>query len=204
MHSRLLPLSLTLSFSLFAGFVACSSSTTPGTAGGGVDGGGSGGSSGGSSSGGSSGASSSGGSSSGGSSSGGSSSGGSSSGGASSGSGGGSDASVPVDAGSCTSPTACTTAAPVCCGTIPITGGTIPNCTNGPMTTACTPASACATALGFACTGTKTIRLCNTNADCTEPADNKCCTFPGGDAGGSLNFCASQIIASAVPGATCQ
>jgi hypothetical protein len=49
--------------------------------------------------------------------------------------------------------------------------------------------------------GTKTVRICQTNADCTETGAPKCCTF-GGDAGG-LTFCANDIVAGA-GGGTCQ
>jgi hypothetical protein len=48
--------------------------------------------------------------------------------------------------------------------------------------------------------GTKTVRLCKSNADCTEAGANQCCTFPGD--GGSLTFCANLIVAG-VGGGTC-
>jgi hypothetical protein len=95
---------------------------------------------------------------------------------------------------SCTSPAGCP-AKDVCCGTIPITGGTVPNCTTGTITTVCTAASACTTSLGAACSGTQTVRLCTTKADCTETADNLCCTFGDPDSG-SLSFCANGFVAA--------
>ncbi len=105
--------------------------------------------------------------------------------------------------GACQEPTNCT-AGDVCCGTIPITGGTVPNCTTSPIELACAAPGNCKTNLsGFTCMGTKTVRICQTNADCTETGAPKCCTFGGGDAGGSLTFCANDIVAGA-GGGTCQ
>jgi hypothetical protein len=70
---------------------------------------------------------------------------------------------------------------------------------------ACTASSGCATHLPtsvFSCPkGTETVRLCQTNADCTESGYTECCNF-GGD-GGTLQFCANSLIAFAA-GATCQ
>jgi hypothetical protein len=103
----------------------------------------------------------------------------------------------------CTEPTDCS-GGDVCCGTIPITGGTVPDCTTSPIETSCANPSNCKTNLsGLTCSGTKTIRICKTNADCTETGAPLCCTFGGGDAGGSLTFCANEIVAGA-GGGTCQ
>jgi hypothetical protein len=103
----------------------------------------------------------------------------------------------------CKEPTDCTSG-DVCCGTIPITGGTVPNCTTSPIELSCAAPGNCKTNLsGFTCMGTKTVRICQTNADCTETGAPKCCTFGGGDAGGGLTFCANDIVAGA-GGGTCQ
>lgn len=93
----------------------------------------------------------------------------------------------------CSSPAGCTTSGDVCCGTIPITGGTAPNCTTGTIVTVCKAATSCKTSLGSTCTGVQTVRLCTSNADCTESADKNCCTF-GSDDGGTLSFCANGLI----------
>ncbi len=124
---------------------------------------------------------------------------------ADSGSGGGPEAAVDSSSGGapCSLPTDCASG-DVCCGTIPITGGTAPDCNTAPIETACATPSACKTNLsGFTCMGTKTVRLCKTSADCTETGAPSCCTFGGGDAGGSLTFCASALVAGA-GGGTCQ
>jgi hypothetical protein len=97
-----------------------------------------------------------------------------------------------VVTGACSSPAGCMNG-DVCCGTIPITGGTAPNCTTGTITTVCKAATGCKTNLGSTCTGVQTVRLCTTNTDCAESADNKCCTF-GSDDGGTLSFCANGLI----------
>lgn len=121
-------------------------------------------------------------------------SGGSSGGDSGSSSGGSTPCSLPKDCPS----------GDVCCGTIPITGGTVPNCTTQPIETSCANPNNCKTNLsGLTCMGTKTVRTCSTNADCTETGAPLCCTFGGGDAGGSLTFCANEIVAGA-GGGTCQ
>jgi hypothetical protein len=103
----------------------------------------------------------------------------------------------------CAEPTDCS-GGDVCCGTIPITGGTVPNCTTSPIEEKCAAPANCKTNLsGLTCMGTKTVRICKTNADCTETGAPLCCTFGGGDAGGSLTFCANEIVAGA-GGGTCQ
>jgi hypothetical protein len=100
----------------------------------------------------------------------------------------------------CMDPSTCASAMPVCCGTIPLTGGTIPNCTQGQISSACDTSAHCPTNIGLSCTGTQTVRLCKTSADCTEPSYNMCCTF--GQSGGSLSFCANGVIAGG-GGGTC-
>jgi hypothetical protein len=96
----------------------------------------------------------------------------------------------------------------VCCGNITLTGmGSVPNCTSDPIVVACEAANSCKTHLPtsfLSCPpGTETVRLCKVNSDCTEAGYMHCCTFGGGDAGGSLSFCANDII-GAGGGGTCQ
>ncbi len=71
---------------------------------------------------------------------------------------------------------------------------------------ACKAPTGCATHLPtnpISCPkGTETVRLCKTNSDCSEAGYLHCCTFGGGD-GGSLSFCANDII-GAGGGGTCQ
>ncbi len=131
---------------------------------------------------------------------------------------GGSGSSSGCDTGSSSGPSSCQSpsdcpSSDVCCGKIPITGGTAPNCTTNPITISCAAACACATQLGTTCSGTQTVRLCQTNMDCTEPGASHCCTFGGGgDAGadgggdgggGTLSFCANAFV-GAFGGGTCQ
>ncbi len=155
----------------------------------------------------------------------GSSSGGSSGGSSGSGSGGGSGAgsgsgSGGVDGGSgsgsgsssgggsggatCSSPAGCSSS-DVCCGTIPVTGGSVPNCNTGSIQIACAAGTGCKTNLRslFSCSGTKTVRLCTKNADCTESGFTNCCTFSGGSDAGSLSFCANPTVGLA-GGGMCQ
>jgi hypothetical protein len=53
------------------------------------------------------------------------------------------------------------------------------------------------------CTGTKKVTLCTVDGDCTNAGTgyNLCCTF-GSDGGGSLSFCANDVVASG-GGGTC-
>ncbi len=89
----------------------------------------------------------------------------------------------------------------MCCSTIDIDGGTVPNCTGTPVV-ACTAPSACPTTIvSTSCTGTQTLRLCKTNADCTESTYDQCCTFTS--SGGSLTFCANSTIGF-LGGGNCQ
>jgi hypothetical protein len=86
--------------------------------------------------------------------------------------------------------------------------GSVPNCASDPVVVNCTASASCATHLPtnpLTCPkGTETVRLCKTNSDCTEAGYTLCCNFGGGgDAGGSLQFCANNIIGLAA-GATCQ
>jgi hypothetical protein len=82
----------------------------------------------------------------------------------------------------------------------------VPNCTSDPIVVACEVATSCKTHLPtsfLSCPpGTETVRLCKANSDCTETGYLHCCTFGGGD-GGSLSFCANDIIGSG-GGGTCQ
>ena len=92
----------------------------------------------------------------------------------------------------------------VCCAEIPITGGTVPNCTTGGLTASCKAATACPTMLGgFPCMGNEQVQLCAAAADCAGAGlgNNLCCTFT--QDGGSLSFCASQLIGN-LGGGTCK
>lgn len=77
----------------------------------------------------------------------------------------------------------------------------MPNCTTGTINVKCAAATDCKTSLGSSCTGTQTVRPCKTNGDCTEPNDDKCCTFGGTD--GGISFCASALV-GAFGGGKCQ
>jgi hypothetical protein len=86
----------------------------------------------------------------------------------------------------------------VCCATLTFK----PGCVIQEIASACKPPSSCPTALQPFCKGTETVRMCVSNAACTEPGADHCCTF---DINGaySLVMCAS-LSSAASAGATCQ
>jgi hypothetical protein len=101
----------------------------------------------------------------------------------------------------CDGPNGCGGSTPVCCGVdVPGGAGTFPQCGISAIGTSCTSAAACPTHIGTTCTDTTKVMLCHASADCTDGADNKCCTFTSGAA--SLTFCIDQQTAE-LAGATC-
>jgi hypothetical protein len=109
---------------------------------------------------------------------------------------GGGDAAFPPDSGE------------VCCGTVQ-TSGTFPQCSFGAASTKCSAPSACATTISLQSCSTDTVRLCESDTECTEQGTNnfnkytKCCSTSLGDAG-RVHFCANTTIATASQGAiTC-
>jgi len=100
----------------------------------------------------------------------------------------------------CDGPDECGGASPVCCGVYVASGGTYPNCGISALGTGCTSSAQCPTHLGGSCTDTTKVQICHVNAECSDPQNNKCCTFTSG--GAMLTFCIDQTTAS-LAGATC-
>ncbi len=76
----------------------------------------------------------------------------------------------------------------VCCATLAFGG----DCVLDEISPACTPSSGCPTTLQPFCGGDETVQLCDSNADCTEPGYDRCCTFQITGHASSLTLCASQ------------
>lgn len=101
----------------------------------------------------------------------------------------------------CDGPDECGGTTPVCCGVdVPNGTGSFPNCNVQSLGTSCTTEAACPTHLGQTCNDTTKVRICHVSSECTEPANNKCCTFTSGAA--ELTFCIDATTAS-LGGATC-
>ncbi len=101
----------------------------------------------------------------------------------------------------CNGPADCGGTTPVCCGVeVPDGTGSPGSCGLTSLGTSCTSAAACPTTLGTTCTETSKVQLCHVAADCTDPDNNKCCTFASGAA--SLTFCIDHTTA-VLGGATC-
>lgn len=85
----------------------------------------------------------------------------------------------------------------VCCATLTF----LPQCELSKITSECKAPSSCPTILQPFCKGAETVRLCESNATCTEPGADHCCTF---DFNGkqSLVMC-SSLSAAASAGASC-
>jgi hypothetical protein len=99
----------------------------------------------------------------------------------------------------CAEASQCEAGTPVCCATL--TFGTFgPTCLLDEVSSTCTTEAACPTSLQPFCGGSERVRMCDQNADCTESAYDKCCTFqiPGRpNSPTSMVFCASQSMAEA-------
>ena len=101
----------------------------------------------------------------------------------------------------CDGPDECGGASPVCCGVYAANGtGTFPQCGISALGTSCTSAAMCGTHLGQNCNDTTKVRICHVASDCTEPNNNKCCTFMSN--GAEITFCTDSLTAAG-GGATC-
>ena len=103
------------------------------------------------------------------------------------------------DSLNCDGPDECGGATPNCCGTETSTGSGS-NCTPGTLGSACSSAASCPTHLASGCPSTTTVVFCHDSPDCTDPTDNKCCTFTSGNV--ALTFCTDATTAT-IAGATC-
>ena len=100
----------------------------------------------------------------------------------------------------CDGPDECGGASPICCGVYVANGGTYPQCSISALGTSCTNAGQCPTHLGQTCSDTTKVRICHIASDCSEPQNNKCCTFMS--SGAQITFCTDATTA-ALAGATC-
>jgi hypothetical protein len=66
----------------------------------------------------------------------------------------------------------------VCCGTVMTGAGTFPNCAVGSAVSSCK--TSCKTSIPFSCNSTIVAAVCDTKADCKDPASANCCTFAQG------------------------
>ncbi|HSQ64158.1 MAG TPA: hypothetical protein VLM85_13120, partial [Polyangiaceae bacterium] len=85
---------------------------------------------------------------------------------------------------------------PICCATLSLAS----SCALQKISATCASPASCPTTLQPFCGGDEVVRLCESNATCTEPSFDKCCTFPFQAAQGgaySLVMCASQQMANA-------
>ncbi len=98
----------------------------------------------------------------------------------------------------CASPSDCNAPGDVCCANVVLSGNST-QCTLKSEAVSCKAASSCTTSVTLQC-GNEIVRLCKSNADCTENFYTRCCTFKFGDA--SVESCTNAIIADA-GGATC-
>ena len=104
--------------------------------------------------------------------------------------GGGSEGGIVISL-KCAEGTQCDAGAPICCATLQFGA----NCKLAEVSATCTDSVSCPTSFQPFCGGNELVRLCDQNADCTEPSYDKCCTFQNGKQ--SLVFCANQAIANA-------
>ncbi len=101
----------------------------------------------------------------------------------------------------CDGPDECGGTTPVCCGVYVANGGSPPKCTISALGTSCTTAAACPTHLAINnCHDTTKVQICHISAECSDPVNNKCCTFQSG--GASLSFCIDSTTAQ-LGGGTC-
>jgi hypothetical protein len=95
----------------------------------------------------------------------------------------------------CDGPDECGGGTPLCCGVeVPNGSGSWPSCGVTSVGTSCT--SSCATHVGTNCTDTTTVTLCHDPSDCTDPANNQCCTFNSSGGAASLTFCIDGTTAA--------
>ncbi len=100
------------------------------------------------------------------------------------------DVSIPDANFACTDPSTCDGG--FCCADLVLGAGSPPQCPINSIASACK--STCNTKLAFSCATTETVRFCAKNADCSEPANPKCCEFQQGQQ--KVTFCASNAVSN--------
>ena len=94
----------------------------------------------------------------------------------------------------CVESNQCDAGTPTCCATLDFGS----DCVLDSVSSVCAAPADCPTTLQPFCAQTETVRLCDQNADCTEPDYDKCCTFQITGNAESIVMCANQEMAGAV------